>query len=343
LPRRSVLAAIVAVLHGCARRDEAPAAQQQTAPAPSQSARPKPASAASSSASAPSAASSASAPAPAGSFDRPPGDDRVNISTVFVDAAHGGPQWVRIARPAWDAGAGLPLLVALHGLGESQKGREPGSWGWIKDYKLERAMLALRGGVLKPAHFQGFVDGARLSRINKSLRKRPFRGVVVACPYTPDRPGDRSLQAVDFAELLVDRLLPQVRAETGVLGGAACTGLDGISLGGRLSLLVALARPAAFGAVGSMQTALDATEVKELAGKLAAAFGAGGPRLRLLTSEQDFYREAAAALHAELRTVGLAHQYLRVPGPHAYAFNRGPGAIEMLLWHDRVLRGEDSV
>jgi iron(III)-salmochelin esterase len=29
-----------------------------------------------------------------------------------------------------------------------------------------------------------------------------------------------------------------------------------------------------------------------------------------------------------------------IPGGHDYTFNRGPGGIEMLLWHDRVLRGE---
>jgi len=30
-----------------------------------------------------------------------------------------------------------------------------------------------------------------------------------------------------------------------------------------------------------------------------------------------------------------------VTGPHDYAFNRGPGALEMLAYHDRVLRGAD--
>jgi hypothetical protein len=29
-----------------------------------------------------------------------------------------------------------------------------------------------------------------------------------------------------------------------------------------------------------------------------------------------------------------------VPGPHDYEFNRGPGAYEMLMFHDRVLRGQ---
>ena len=29
-----------------------------------------------------------------------------------------------------------------------------------------------------------------------------------------------------------------------------------------------------------------------------------------------------------------------VPGPHDYVFNRGPGVLEMLLFHDRALRRE---
>ena len=33
----------------------------------------------------------------------------------------------------------------------------------------------------------------------------------------------------------------------------------------------------------------------------------------------------------------VAHDFADIPGPHDYPFNRGPGAIELLLWHDRVL------
>ena len=36
----------------------------------------------------------------------------------------------------------------------------------------------------------------------------------------------------------------------------------------------------------------------------------------------------------------LGKRRVVVTGPHDYAFNRGPGAIEMLAYHDRVLRGE---
>jgi iron(III)-salmochelin esterase len=235
-------------------------------------------------------------------------------------------------------------LIALHGLGEAQKGREPGSWGWIRDYKLDQAMMALRQGSLTAAHFQGFVEGKRLARINRSLKKRPFRGVVVACPYTPDLITKKSLDnAEPFAALLHDRMMPRIRKETGVLPAAASTGLDGVSLGARLALLVGLARKDAFGAIGSMQTAIQGEEVKELSRRVADAWHDGGPHLRLLTSDKDFYREAVLALHLALKAAQFKHEYLMIPGPHAYAFNRGPGSIEMLLWHDRVLRGEPGM
>ena len=53
----------------------------------------------------------------------------------------------------------------------------------------------------------------------------------------------------------------------------------------------------------------------------------------------SFYRDEIGALHRELTRAGEPHEHLVVPGPHDYPFNRGPGAIEMLLWHDRQLRG----
>lgn len=266
------------------------------------------------------------------------------MSTVFLDAAHGGPHWIRIARPAWESGPGLPLLVALHGLGEAKKGREPGSWGWIKDYQLDRAMLRLRSGRLAPADFHGFVGPKRLARINKSLQRRPFRGVLVACPYTPDLISERSLDNVGpFADFVVERLLPAVRQEKEVLKDRASTGLDGVSLGARLALLTALARPDQFGAVGAIQAAIEPDEVAELGRRLEPALRDHPFRLRLLSSEKDFYREAVLALHDALTRAHAQHDYVMIPGPHAYAFNRGPGAIEMLLWHDRVLRGEEGL
>jgi iron(III)-salmochelin esterase len=336
LSRRQLLAAALVGICACSRKDE-----PRPTNAPLRSAAPPPVVSSAPSAPASAMAAPSASGAPASSFEAPAGPDRIDVSTVFMDATQGGPHWIRIAKPGWEAGEGFPLLTALHGLGEAQKGREPGSWGWIKDYKLEQALLALRRGVLTPAHFQGFVQPKRLARINRSLRSRPFRGLVIACPYTPDLVTVKDLDSAGpFGQWLVEQMLPRVRKETGVLASAAATGLDGVSLGGRVALLVAITHPAIFGAVGSMQTAIEGAEAAEIAKRAAQAFARERPRLRLLSSDKDFYREAVQALHDALRTAGVKHELLMVPGPHAYAFNRGPGAIEMLLWHDRVLRGE---
>jgi hypothetical protein len=41
-----------------------------------------------------------------------------------------------------------------------------------------------------------------------------------------------------------------------------------------------------------------------------------------------------------MKEAGVPVFFDLVLGPHDYDFNRGPGGIEMLLFHDRVLRGE---
>jgi hypothetical protein len=61
--------------------------------------------------------------------------------------------------------------------------------------------------------------------------------------------------------------------------------------------------------------------------------------VRSITSSGDYYLSALTAIHANLLFAKLPHDYLVVTGPHNYAFNRGPSALEMFAYHDRVLRG----
>lgn len=255
---------------------------------------------------------------------------------------------VVILTPTWapSAGDAFPLLVALHGRGESLKGPVGGAWGWVRDYELPRAIERLRAPPLTREDFRGFVDAARLARLNASLAERPFRGLVVACPWVPDvLDADHRADldaAATFGAFVEEDLVPRVRREAGVRADAA-VGIDGVSLGGRVALTVGLARPAAFRAVGSLQAAIQPGEAPELARRAAAALaGPAAPRLRLLTSDGDYFRGAIGALHDALAARRVAHEHLVVPGPHDYPFNRGPGAIEMLLFHDRALRGEPT-
>jgi enterochelin esterase-like enzyme len=178
------------------------------------------------------------------------------------------------------------------------------------------------------------------------LSTQPYEGLIVACPYTPDLlAGDRSLDAArPFASFLVDELLPRIRRELPASDTAPTTGIDGVSLGGRVALLVAFERPEAFGAVGAEQAAIDLAEVQPIVARARRALEKN-PRLyiRILTSHDDYFLAENRALSAALKSAGVRHELVVVPGPHDYEFNRGPGVHEMLLLHDRVLRGRAAL
>jgi enterochelin esterase-like enzyme len=242
-----------------------------------------------------------------------------------------------------DAGERFPVLVALHGRGESVRGATAGARGWMDDYELGRAIERLRSPPLVREDFRGFVDDARLAQINASLAERPFRGLVVVCPWVPDilSNRDRNLDAsLPFGEFVVEQLLPRVVAEAPALSDRASTGIDGVSLGGRASLVVGFAFAERFGAIGTLQAAVQDGDAPAFAARARAALGKGPQQIRLLTSDRDPFAGAIGVLHRAFDEGRIEHDYLVIPGPHDYAFNRGPGGIEMLLWHDRVLRGE---
>jgi len=252
-----------------------------------------------------------------------------------------GPQRAIVVLPRKRAAdARLPLLVALHGQGEARRGVRRGAWGWVRDYDLGQADAALRRGRLTRDDFQGFVEPDRLRALNESLRTRPYRGLTVACPYTNDLFADREVIA-PFDRFVVEELLPRVRRELPVSSDRGATGIDGVSLGGIHSLLVGLGHPEVFGAAGGMQPAIRRYLPELLA--LAQRGGAARPaqRLRLVTSTGDHFHDVVLRFSAQLRSASIAHEILVTPGPHDYVWNRGPGSIEMLLWYDRALRGED--
>jgi enterochelin esterase-like enzyme len=232
----------------------------------------------------------------------------------------------------------FPVLIALHGRGEAQKGPSEGVMGWPRDYALVRAIKRVCEPPLTPADLEGFVEPTRLTEMNTELRAHPYRGAVVVCPYLPDFDLRKPAPIRAYGTYLLETVLPRVRRELPVLTTPAATGIDGVSLGGAVALRVGLGAPEAFGAVGSLQAAIGEDQVTEFA-TLARAAHAKNPKLalRLLTSHDDYFRTALTATSKAWRAAGVTHDFADVPGPHDYPFNRGPGAIEMLLWHDRTL------
>lgn len=289
-------------------------------------------------------AASPSAPPPSAALQRSAlaREPARELSWSFSEGPFGATEVVIAVPPRADAQARFPVLVALHGRGESVKGSRRGARGWLDDYQLARALSRLSSPPLRREDFGNFVGDERLGLLNAGLLERPYSGLIVVCPFLPDvlKGSSAFKQAEPLARFIVDVLLPRVYAKTPALGTPASTGIDGVSLGGRAALLVGLSRPEAFGAVGALQAALDEKEIERWS-ELAARAVSHNPSLvlRLLTSDEDYFLRVNEQLSSALVGRSVPHRLLRVVGTHSYRFNRGPGSFEMLLFHDRVLRG----
>jgi hypothetical protein len=236
-------------------------------------------------------------------------------------------------------GARYALVVALHGLGEARKGPDRGVLGFSVDYRLPTAYGALLRGTLRRADYGGFVRDAHLEAVNAELARQPFEAPAVVTPYVPPgllQPGAEEARA-RYSAWLAGPLLDAVReAFPGVARTREGTGIDGISLGGRVALEAGFTHPEAFASVGGIQAA-----VRDDAAALAGAVDpARAQRIRLLTSDDDPYLEPTRALSEALRARRIAHTLVVTPGPHGYDFNRGPGVIELLRFHAAALPRE---
>jgi enterochelin esterase-like enzyme len=244
---------------------------------------------------------------------------------------------VVIALPEAIPFAKLPVVIALHGRGEALKGPASGAMGWVRDYALRRAYERLSNPPLVDADFEGLSDPVHLAAMNQALAERRFEDLIVVCPYVPDillEPKDQKA----YGKYLIDVVLPRVWAELPARRAPESTGIDGVSLGGLVALRVGLANPEVFGAVGALQAAIQQSQAPEWAEAAKAAVAKRpGLKLRLTTSKDDPYNAPNLRASEAWTAAGIAHEYQDLPGPHDYVFNRGPGALELLFWHDRVL------
>ena len=254
-----------------------------------------------------------------------------------------GTMRVVVSIPERAPDARFPVLVALHGRGEALKGPELGARGWVDDYWLPTTVERLHRPPITFEDLRGFADDARLARLNQSLRARPYQGLIVVCPYTPDTlPADESIdKAAPLARFVVETVLPRAYRETPAIGSPATTGIDGVSLGGRAALGVGLLRPQSFAVVASLQAAVRSDNSEDILRRARQAkLQKNDLRVRLLTSSDDYFLKANTLLAEALTSAGINTELVTIPGPHDYEFNRGPGGYEMLMFHDRVLRGQ---
>jgi pimeloyl-ACP methyl ester carboxylesterase len=227
----------------------------------------------------------------------------------------------------------IPLVVFLHGLGETTNERM-GAYAWVERYGLGSAWQRLKRAPIERTSKRGEWTDARLAEVNAALAARPFRGFAMACPFMPNPHGPNDLD--DYAKWIEHALIPRCRKEARnfVIDDAAHTYLCGVSLGGYVSLEMLVRLPRVFGAWAGLQTAIGTWAAQNYAEKIAKS-GAPGPML-VLTSTLDHWRTSSEALVAAFDAKKIAHTFRVVPGPHDQPWLREAGTIEALLWLDRV-------
>lgn len=249
---------------------------------------------------------------------------------VTVDRHTVGGRPVVVVRPT--SGGPFPVVYALAGLGEMVRGPSASAAGWIEKYGLVEAFCAVSGGALTTDHFQGLVDGPLLDAYQQRMAAG-FGGLVVVSPGIPRRPGRA------FRKHLFEELIPWAERELPIKAGRAYRGIDGISLGGRHALRFASERPELFRTVGTEQAA-----VKGLIAVMRRAVRLRAEPMKalvfnLLSSHKDGFRRQIARFATGMRGLGLTIRHAETPGRHDKRFARGPGVIDMLLFHDAVFRG----
>lgn len=232
------------------------------------------------------------------------------------------------------------LLVLFHGLGETVS-QSLGIRAWADRYGLALAhQRLLRPPVARTLSDVKFLTDLRLAELNQSLGAAPFRGLALACPFTPNVFKQPSTAAAldAYAAWVVDGLLPALARELGRTRADLRPAVDGVSLGGYVSLEVFLRRPEAFAAVGSTQGAFRVPLADAYAARFQKTFDRTGKKpVRVATSGWDGGRAASERLAHLLRERGIDAALSVPPGPHDQRWLREVGSLELLFHYDRTL------
>jgi pimeloyl-ACP methyl ester carboxylesterase len=266
-----------------------------------------------------------------GGFDAD--DDLRNLR--LLDLSEAGRRFVLVVPRYLEPAQKLPLVVLLHGLGETTNERL-GAYAWVEKYGLGSAWQRLKRAPIERTSKRGEWSDARLAEVNTELAARPFRGLAMACPFMPNPSSPAEVDA--YAKWIETSLVPRVRKETQVFEDPDHTYLCGVSLGGYVSLEMLARLPHVFGAWAGVQTAIGPFAAPAYAEKIAKGWSGKSHPMLLLTSTQDHWRASSEALAAAFKAKNLAATYRVVPGPHDQPWLQEAGTIETLLWLDAIGR-----
>jgi iron(III)-salmochelin esterase len=233
-------------------------------------------------------------------------------------------------------GKKYPLVIVFGGAGECAKRPRQGALAWLHYYKSDEAVLALGSNRLDKNDFRGLVTERELAKFNRKLKRRPYEGVIFACPSTPLSLRDGP-ELPAYEEFIMDRLLPILTKHYRV--DKDRIGVDGVSMGGSRSMYYGLKYPEVFSSIGAVQGAfgpfMDLYEdlIKINKDKLQQR------AVQLVTSDRDTHLGPhTEKMHQLFNAQEIKHDYMILTGPHDYIFNQGPGSIALLMFHARPAR-----
>lgn len=267
--------------------------------------------------------------------DEPQGDLTRTVLTLPVDAKSS--RRALVLAPRLPRRGGYPVLVLLHGLAETTN-EALGLTAWSDRYGLVESDARLRRGKVARPTQNRYLSLERARAIEDDLRRRPYSGFVLVCPYTPNvyKGGMTALALDRYADWITGTLLPAVRASAPAHHDVTATAIDGCSLGGYMAFEVFLRKPEFFGAVGGVQAAYGQRTAATYVDRMRDVVARLGPRaIHIETSIWDPSLDAHRTLSDNLRKMSIANELTVLPGGHDQNFLREVGTLEMLLWHDR--------
>ncbi len=229
-----------------------------------------------------------------------------------------------------------PLVIAFGGAGECARSPRDGALAWLYYYKTDEAVRALANDRLTPDDFRRFITPPHLNDFNRRLKARPYGGIILACPSSPLLSPQVGIEFPEYEEYIMNELVPALKSRYRVAN--ARVGVDGVSMGGARAMYYGFKYPEVFSSIGSIQGAFGPyfDIYRHFVGRHNEALKKRS--IQLVTSDRDPMAPSVEKMHHLLVHNSIPHVYLKLPGPHDYIFNQGPGALELQVFHDRALR-----
>jgi iron(III)-salmochelin esterase len=229
-----------------------------------------------------------------------------------------------------------PLVIAFGGAGECARSPRDGALAWLYYYKTDEAVRALAKNRLTPDDFRRLITPPHLNDFNRKLKNRPYGGIILACPSSPLLSPQVGLEYPEYEEYIMDELVPALKRRYRVAD--ARVGVDGVSMGGARSMYYGFKYPEVFSSIGSLQGAFGPyfDVYRHFVERHSETLKKRS--IQLVTSDRDPMAPSVERMHKLLVDNSVPHLYLKLTGPHDYIFNQGPGALELLVFHDYALR-----